>query len=75
MLEALLEQLAGLAPRPVLILLEDAHWIDPTSTELFQLIIDRIQRLPVLLIIAFRPSFDAALDRLSARHARCRSRI
>ena len=57
MLEALLEQLAGLAAQPLLILLEDAHWIDPTSTELFQLIIDRIQRLPVLVIIAFRPSF------------------
>ena len=57
MLDALLEQLAGLAARPLLILLEDAHWIDPTSTELFQLIIDRIQRLPVLVIIAYRPSF------------------
>ena len=57
MLEALLEQLAGLATRPVLIMLEDAHWIDPTTTELFQLIIDRIQRLPVLVIIAYRPSF------------------
>ena len=57
MLEALLEQLAGLAKRPVLILLEDAHWIDPTTTELFHLIIDRAQRLPVLLIIAHRPDF------------------
>ena len=68
MLGALLEQLAGMAARPVLIMLEDAHWIDPTSTELFQLIIDRIQRLPVLLIIAFRPRLHAALDRLSAYH-------
>jgi class 3 adenylate cyclase len=57
MLEALLEQLAGLAARPVLILLEDAHWIDPTTTELFQLTIERIQRLPVLLLIAHRPHF------------------
>ena len=57
MLEALLEQLAGLAARPVLIVLEDAHWIDPTTTELFQLIIDRIQHLPVLVIVAYRPSF------------------
>jgi tetratricopeptide (TPR) repeat protein len=57
MLKALLEQLAALAARPVLILLEDAHWIDPTTTELFQLIIERIQRLPVLVIIAYRPDF------------------
>jgi class 3 adenylate cyclase/tetratricopeptide (TPR) repeat protein len=57
MLEALLEQLAALAARPLLILLEDAHWIDPTTTELFQLTIERIQHLPVLVIIAYRPDF------------------
>jgi hypothetical protein len=45
-LEALLEQLAGLAARPVLVILEDAHWIDPTSAELFQLMIDRIRHMP-----------------------------
>jgi predicted ATPase len=56
-LEALLEQVAGLASQPVLIILEDAHWIDPTSAELFQLIIDRIQRMPVLVLIAYRPGF------------------
>ncbi len=56
-LEALLEQLKGLATRPLLILLEDAHWIDATSSELFHLVIDRIQRMPVLLLIAYRPSF------------------
>ena len=57
MLEALLEQLAALAAQPVLVLLEDAHWIDPTTTELFQLTIERIQRLPVLVLIAYRPHF------------------
>ena len=56
-LEALLEQLAGLATRPVLVILEDAHWIDATSAELFQLIIERIQRMPVLAVIAYRPGF------------------
>ena len=39
--------------------LEDAHWIDPTTSELFELVIDRIQRLPVLLVITFRPEFTA----------------
>jgi class 3 adenylate cyclase/tetratricopeptide (TPR) repeat protein len=61
-LEALLEQLAGLASRPVLIILEDAHWIDPTSAELFHLIIDRIQRMPVLVLIAHRPGFTPPWD-------------
>ena len=57
-LEALLEQLAGLAARPVLIILEDAHWIDPTSAELFQLMIDRIRSMPVVVLIAYRPGFN-----------------
>jgi class 3 adenylate cyclase/tetratricopeptide (TPR) repeat protein len=57
-LEALLEQLAGLAARPLLIILEDAHWIDPTSAELFQLMIDRIRCMPVLVVIAYRPGFN-----------------
>jgi class 3 adenylate cyclase len=56
-LEALLEQLAALATRPVLIILEDAHWIDATSAELFQLIMHRIQRMPVMAAIAYRPGF------------------
>ena len=56
-LEALLEQLAGLAAQPVLIILEDAHWIDPTSAELFQLIIERIQGMPVMAVIAYRTGF------------------
>ena len=38
-------------------MLEDAHWIDPTTSELFGLVIDRIQHLPVLLLITFRPEF------------------
>jgi predicted ATPase len=39
--EALLGQVIGLAEqRPVLMVLEDAHWIDPTTRELFELVID-----------------------------------
>ena len=31
---------------------EDAHWVDPTSSELIDLTIDRIARLPVLVALA-----------------------
>jgi predicted ATPase len=56
-LEVLLAQLEGLAQRrPVLSVLEDAHWFDPTSLELLGLILQRVQRLPVLVIITFRPT-------------------
>jgi hypothetical protein len=57
-LRALLAQLEGLAARePVLAVFEDVHWIDPTSLELLDLIVDRVPTLPVLLIITFRPEF------------------
>jgi class 3 adenylate cyclase/tetratricopeptide (TPR) repeat protein len=53
-----LDQLTGLASHdPILMTVEDAHWIDPTSIELLQLIVDRIQDLPVLLVMIFRPDF------------------
>jgi hypothetical protein len=59
-LQALVAQVEGLAARqPVLMLFEDAQWIDPTSLELLDLIIDRLPGLPVLLIITFRPEFNA----------------
>jgi predicted ATPase len=57
--EAMLHQLeAESQRRPVLMVFEDAHWIDPTSRELLDLTIDRVRRLPVLLEITFRPEFQ-----------------
>ena len=58
-LEALIRQLESLAHRrPVLMVFEDAHWVDPTSRELLDLIVERVRRLPVLLIVTFRPEFQ-----------------
>jgi len=57
--DAFLSQLeAESRQRPVLMVLEDAHWIDPTSRELLDLTVDRVRRLPVLLAITFRPEFQ-----------------
>jgi class 3 adenylate cyclase len=57
--EALLKQLESLAgQRPVLLVYEDVHWIDPTSRELLDLVIERVRRWPVLLLITFRPEFQ-----------------
>jgi class 3 adenylate cyclase len=59
-LEALTAQLAGLArQQPVLMIVEDAHWVDPTSLEVFGRTVDQIKTLPVLLIVTFRPEFNA----------------
>src|SRR5271169_5294500 len=58
-LVALIRQLEGLARRqPVLMVFEDAHWIDPTSRELLDLAVERARSLPVLLIVTFRPDFQ-----------------
>ncbi|HEY3718747.1 MAG TPA: AAA family ATPase, partial [Roseiarcus sp.] len=56
-LNALFERLTKDAP--VLALLEDAHWIDPTSLDAFGRLIDRIPSLRALLLITFRPEFLA----------------
>ena len=56
--EALLHQFEALAQgRPVLMVVEDAHWIDPTSRELLGLTLDRVARLRALLVVTFRPEF------------------
>jgi class 3 adenylate cyclase/predicted ATPase len=58
-LEALIRQLEGLGRRrPVVMIFEDAHWIDPTSRELLDLTVERVRGLPVLLIVTFRTEFQ-----------------
>ncbi|MET1081767.1 MAG: adenylate/guanylate cyclase domain-containing protein, partial [Burkholderiales bacterium] len=54
-LVALLERLQEFAAQaPVFMLLEDAHWIDPTSIELLGLFVRYVRNIPVLVIITSR---------------------
>ena len=39
--------------------IEDLHWIDPSSREFLDLTVERAGSLPVLLILTFRPEFQA----------------
>jgi predicted ATPase len=58
-LEALVNQVAGLAERqPLLMAFEDVHWADPTTQEALNLLVSRIARLPILLLITYRPGFS-----------------
>jgi class 3 adenylate cyclase/predicted ATPase len=58
-LEALIRRLERLACRqPVLMIVEDAHWIDPTSLELLDVTVQRLRNMAVLVIITFRPEFQ-----------------
>jgi class 3 adenylate cyclase len=55
----LLRQLEGQSrTRPVLLIFEDLHWIDPSSREFLDLLLPRIDRLPVLLMATFRAEFQ-----------------
>ncbi len=77
---ALLASLRDLAAkRPVLVVFEDLHWIDPTSLELLAMTIHRLPEMRVLLLITTRPEFTPpwpnhphvttiALTRLNRRH-------
>jgi predicted ATPase len=61
---ALVNHLIGLArDRPLVIAFEDAHWIDPTSRDVLDLLVDRIQDTSILVVITcrseFQPSWDA----------------
>jgi class 3 adenylate cyclase/predicted ATPase len=61
-LEALVQQMLGLAARqPVLVALEDAHWIDPTTLEMIEQGLDRIAAARVLLLLTSRPDRQPAL--------------
>lgn len=56
--DALIRQLEGLAQhQPVLQIFEDVHWADPTSLDLLNRNIEQIQKVPVLLLMTFRPEF------------------
>jgi class 3 adenylate cyclase/predicted ATPase len=58
-LEALSLQMEVLSrSNPVLMIVEDVHWSDPTSLEAFGRVVDRVRSLPVLLIVTFRPEFE-----------------
>jgi predicted ATPase len=58
-LEAVITQLTARArEQPVLAVFEDAHWMDPTSRDLLDLLVDRARNLPVLLLVTYRPDFS-----------------
>ena len=59
-LEALTAQLEALSQsKPVLMIFEDVHWTDPTSLETLGRTVDRLRTLGVLLIVTYRPEFEA----------------
>lgn len=58
-LDALVAHIASIAARkPVLMMFEDLHWVDPTSLDLIDRMIGRVAGLPMMLVLTHRPDFD-----------------
>ena len=59
-IRALEHQLLGLArQRPVFFQIEDAHWVDPSTLESLDGLVQVMQQSRVLVLITFRPDFQA----------------
>ena len=49
---------AAARKQPSVMLYEDLHWADPTSLEVLDLLIDRVSRIPLLIVLTHRPEFQ-----------------
>src|SRR5690242_16909542 len=45
--------------QPSVLLFEDAHWADPTTLEVLDLLIDRVKVMPLLVVLTHRPEFQS----------------
>lgn len=58
-LDAMLDQLRGLcARRPVLMVFEDLHWVDPTTLELLTRLVEAAKTAPLMVLATARPEFS-----------------
>jgi predicted ATPase len=81
--ETLLQmQLHASRQRPLLLEVEDLHWIDPTSEEWLVALVERLAGAPLLLLLSYRAGYQPAwmgksyatqlaLQRLTADDSRC----
>ena len=59
-LETILAMVLEQAERqPVLFILEDVHWLDPTTLELLGLLVEQAPTMRVLLLLTGRPTFQS----------------
>ena len=50
---------AAARQQPSVMLFEDAHWADPTTREVLDLLIDRVKTVPLLVVLTHRPEFQS----------------
>ena len=51
--------------KPLVMLIEDAHWTDPTSLELINTVVDRLEQERIMLLITCRPEVEIGLQNRS----------
>ncbi len=57
-IDALIAMTIGTAKLiPLLMIVEDAHWMDPTSLDLTSRMVEQMDDLPILMVTTFRPEF------------------
>ena len=58
-LDALLALVGAMAERqPVLVMVEDLHWLDPSTLELLGLLIDQVPTSRIYIVLTCRPTFE-----------------
>jgi transcriptional regulator with AAA-type ATPase domain/class 3 adenylate cyclase/tetratricopeptide (TPR) repeat protein len=58
-LDVLLALLGALAAQqPLLLIVEDLHWVDPSTLELLALLIDQVPTAPIYTVLTCRPGFQ-----------------
>jgi DNA-binding CsgD family transcriptional regulator len=73
--EAVVDLLAEAATATKLVLvLDDVHWIDAASRELLRYVAGNLRRLPILLVVAYRPEDSGSERELLAQLARLSQR-
>jgi class 3 adenylate cyclase len=63
----LVVELAG--ETPLLFIIEDMHWVDPSTVEFLDLLIEQTSTIPVLLLMAFRPEYTPPQQWLNRENA------
>lgn len=53
--------------RPLLFVVEDLHWVDPTTLELLKLLRKDIGKHPIMLLATLRPGYEHPFERGSVR--------
>ena len=48
---------AAARKRPSVVLFEDVHWVDATTLEVLDQLVERVKDMPLLIVLTHRPQF------------------